>query len=247
MKVRALAAVAACVGTLVLAGMTPSYADGMPDQEDDNFNPVPSKPGVPAPGVTQPPPIKPTPAPAPAPTPAPQQPLAQPAAPKPTPAPAAPVSPPPAAPTPAPAVTPPASTPQPKAAPSTPAPTPAVTKPATPAATPGPAAGAAAQQTIFEVLSVDVSINPKTPDTAVVTVKGTARTGGWKNIELRPLQTFAPEVGMRSFTLVGTPPTGFATQVTTPVTASVTIAQLPTDVKTIRVLSESNEMAQTFR
>jgi hypothetical protein len=97
------------------------------------------------------------------------------------------------------------------------------------------------------VLSVDVTINPKNPRSAVVTVKGTARTGGWKNVELRPLQTFAPEVGMRSFTLVGAPPTGFSTQVTTPVSTSIIIDPLPTDVKTIRVLSESNEMAQTFR
>jgi hypothetical protein len=97
------------------------------------------------------------------------------------------------------------------------------------------------------VLSVDVSINPKNPRSAVVVVKGTARTGGWKNVELRPLQTFAPEVGMRSFTLVGLPPSGFATQATAPVSSTITIDPLPADVKTIRVLSESNEMAQTFR
>jgi hypothetical protein len=125
-------------------------------------------------------------------------------------------------------------------------PAPAATKPT---ATPAPAAGtaAAAQQTIYEVLSVDVSINPKNPRSAVVVVKGTARTGGWKNVELRPLQTFAPEVGMRSFTLVGLPPSGFATQATAPVSSTITIDPLPADVKTIRVLSESNEMAQTFR
>lgn len=243
MKTRALAAVAACLGSIALAGLSPVHADGMPDQEDDNFNPVPSKPGVPAPGVTQPPPIKPTPsAPATAPTPpAPATPLAQPAAPKPepaAPAPAAPVTPPAAAPATPPVATPPA-----------PVPAPAATKPATPPATPAPTSGAstAAQQTIYEVLSVDVSINPKNPRSAVVVVKGTARTGGWKNVELRPLQTFAPEVGMRSFTLVGLPPSGFATQVTTPVSSTITIDPLPSDVKTIRVLSESNEMAQTFR
>lgn len=98
------------------------------------------------------------------------------------------------------------------------------------------------------MLSVDVSVQDKpNASTAVITVKGTARTGGWKNVELRPLQTFAPEVGMRSFTLVGTPPSGFATQALSPVTVSITITPLPVDVKTIRVLSESNEVAQTFR
>lgn len=98
------------------------------------------------------------------------------------------------------------------------------------------------------MLSVDVSVNDKAnPPSAVVTVKGTSRTGGWKNVELRPLQTFAPEVGMRSFTLVGTPPSGFATQALSPVSVTITITPLPADVKTIRVLSESNEVAQTFR
>jgi len=261
MTLRAFAAAAACVSTLLLAQFTPSFADGMPDDEDENFNPVPSVPGVPAPGVTQPPPVKsnPKPAPAapvsqpakpapapvaaptPAPTPAPVEPPAPVSAPAPvsTPAPAAPVTtpstvtvqPPPAATTPAP----------PPAPAATPAPTTAPAAPATPKPTTTPAS---AQKTIYEVLSVDVTVQDKT---AIITVKGTARTGGWKNVELRPLQTFAPEVGMRSFTLVGTPPSGFATQALSPVSVSITITPLPADVKTIRVLSESNEVAQTFR
>jgi hypothetical protein len=109
---------------------------------------------------------------------------------------------------------------------------------------PKPTVSASSQKTIYEVLSVDVTVQDKT---AIITVKGTARTGGWKNVELRPLQTFAPEVGMRSFTLVGAPPSGFATQALSPVSVSITITPLPADVKTIRVLSESNEVAQTFR
>ena len=74
-----------------------------------------------------------------------------------------------------------------------------------------------------------------------------ARTGGWKNVELQPLQTFAPEVGMRSFTLVGVAPTGPVTQALTPVTVTIRVDPLPNDVKTIRVLGETNEVAQTFR
>ena len=262
MTLRAFAAAAACVSTLLLAQFTPSFADGMPEDEDENFNPVPSVPGVPAPGVTQPPPVKSNPNPAPA------SPVSQPAKPAPspvmtpTPAPApveppAPVSAPAPVSTPAPAApaapvtTPSTVTVQPPAAPTTPAPSPAPA--ATPAPTTAPAAPAtpkptttpaSAQKTIYEVLSVDVTVQDKT---AIITVKGTARTGGWKNIELRPLQTFAPEVGMRSFTLVGTPPSGFATQALSPVSVSITITPLPADVKTIRVLSESNEVAQTFR
>ena len=56
------------------------------------------------------------------------------------------------------------------------------------------------------MLSVEVQILERQPPIASISVKGTARTGGWKNVELKPLQTFAPEVGMRSYTLVGTPP-----------------------------------------
>lgn len=214
MRLRVIAAVTACAGLLMIAQFAPTLADGMPEPDDENFNPVPSEPGVPALGVTPPPPLKlvnPPPAPV--------------AAPAPAPAPAPAIVPPPAA---------------------VPAP-PVVTPPAAASPAPAPAPSASLQQrTIYEVLSVDVTVTRKTPLAATIAVKGTARTGGWKNIELRPLQTFAPEVGMRSFTLVGTPPSGVATQALTPVSVSIMIDPLPADVKTIRVLSESNEIAQSF-
>ena len=80
-----------------------------------------------------------------------------------------------------------------------------------------------------------------------VVVKGSSRTGGWTNPQLKPLETFAPEVGMRSYTFVATPPNGPSSQATTPIQATIKIDPLPADVKTIRVLSETNEIAQTFR
>ena len=227
MRLRVIAAVTACAGSLMIAQLAPTLADGMPEPDDENFNPVPSVPGVPAPGVKPPPPIKPV-KPAPAPVVAP------------TPAPAPAMVPPPlpaAAPVPQPA-------PAPSAAPPAPA---VVTAPLPAPPPPAPVPSASVQQrTIYEVLSVDVTVTRKNPLAATIAVKGTARTGGWKNIELRPLQTFAPEVGMRSFTLVGTPPSGMATQALTPVSVSIIIDPLPGDVKTIRVLSESNEIAQSF-
>lgn len=242
MTLRSLAATAACVSALVLAQFSPSFADGMPD--DDNFNPVPSVPAVPAPGVKQPKPIRSNPKPAPAPAPA--APVVQPAAPA-APAVPPPVTPPPAAapapePAPAPVEPPPAPVTTPSPVTVQPAPVPAA--PVVPKPAPSASNG---QKTIYEVLTVDVAISKKNPPSAVVTVKGTARTGGWTKVELRPLQTFAPEVGMRSFTLVGQAPSGFATQALTPVTATFTIDPLPADVKTIRVLSETNEIAQNFR
>lgn len=94
---------------------------------------------------------------------------------------------------------------------------------------------------------IDVGIQKDKPTSVTVVVKGTTRTGGWTNAQLKPLQTFAPEVGMRSFTFVATPPGGSSTQAMTPIQATIRIDPLPDDVKTIRVLSETNEIAQTFR
>jgi outer membrane biosynthesis protein TonB len=208
------------MGFLIVA--TFAAADGMPEPEDENYNPVPSVPGTPAPGVTQPAPIKPA-KPAVAPKPAPVV-----SAPEPAPPPDEPEDLEPSTPAPAPAPTP--------AAP------PPVTAPA-PATTP-PVATTQKKQ-IYEILSVDVQVTPK--PAAMITVKATARTGGWKDIELKPLQTFAAEVGMRSYTLVGTPPSGPSTQALSPVSVTITLDPLPADVKTIRVLGETNEVAQTFR
>ena len=264
MSLRSVAAAAACIVSLLLVSQVPTRADGLPEPEDENYNPVPSKPGVPAPGVTQPPPIKdkkPKPAKAPKPAKTPAAPLSTPA---PTPVPA--VQPPVAAPVVAPppetpvTTTPPATAPtppsQPQPQPATPPTTPPPVQPAPPAAatsTPPatPAAPAAtpvsAKKPIYEITGIEVQIAERQPPIGVITVKAVARTGGWKDIELKPLQTFAPEVGMRTFTLVGTPPTGVATQALSPVSAMIRIDPLPADVKTIRVLGESNEVAQTFR
>jgi hypothetical protein len=239
MKVRALAAVAACVGSIALAGLTPVHADGMPDKEDDNFNPVPSKPGIPAPGVTQPPPIKPTrtapetTSPAPASPAVPSAPLAQPTAPKPEPAPV-----PPAATTPTPAPTPPAVTP----APVTPPP---AAKPVETSPTPAPSSSAAtpAPEYLADVISVVVVRNPKNPKSVTLTVKGRSSTAGWKNIELRPLEPYTQDVTMLSYTLKGVRPTALTAQVKTDVSTSIVIDPLPADIKTIRVLANSGTMA----
>ena len=153
-----------------------------------------------------------------------------------------------------PPTTPAKSTPAPETPKPQPAPATVTTPTPAPAPTPAPPAKPAADTTpvgqkkpIYEVQSVAVQILERQPPIAAITVKATARTGGWKDVELKPLQTFAPEVGMRSYTLVGTQPSGPATQALTPVTATVQLDPLPADVKTIRVLGETNEVAQTFR
>jgi outer membrane biosynthesis protein TonB len=185
--------------------LTLAHADGLPPPDDNNYNPVPSVPGVPAPGVPAKPQMPAKPAPAPV--------VPTPVAPKPIPAPE-----------PKPAV--PLSSP----AKPTPAPVPAGQK-----------------QPIHSITNIDVQVAERQPPFAQVTVNGTANTGGWTDIELKPLQTLVKEVGMLSFTLVGTPPSGPATQAMTPVVATIKIDPLPADVKTIRVIGATNEQAQTFR
>lgn len=147
----------------------------------------------------------------------------------------------------------PATPPNPPKPAAMPAPTPATAAAPASAVTPAPSAPAtppvpvALKKAVYEIVSIDVQIAERQPPFITVTVKGVARTGGWKDVELQPLPTFAKEVGMRSFKLVGTPPDGPATQALTPVTATIKIDPLPDDVKTIRVLGETNEVSQTFR
>lgn len=251
MRVGSLAAAAACVCAMAFASLSPSLADGMPD--DDNFNPVPSVPAVPAPGVTPPAPVRSKPKPAAVNPPEPPAPVVEPApapspAPEPLAAPEPPMTPPPAvvpeAPA-APAVTTPSTVivPPSSAPAAAPAPLAAPPQPAEPTRAPTQTNGL---QTVYEVLSVDITMLKKTPAAAVITVRGTARTAGWTKIELRPLSTGMTETGMRSFTLMGQPPSGFSSQVLTTVSAKVTLDPLPDGVRTIRVLSETNEIAQSF-
>jgi hypothetical protein len=207
------------------------HADGMPGPED-NQSPEPS---------SAPPPYPPKPASStvtPAPTVHPSSAAVTQPAPAPTPPPPPPSSAQTSTPPPAPGATPVPATP--------PAPAVTATNAASPAAT-APASGQVAQKAIYEVTGIDVGVSKDKPSFVTVVVKGSSRTGGWTNAQLKPLQTFAPEVGMRSFTFVATPPAGASTQSTTPIQATIKIDPLPADVKTIRVLSETNEIAQTFR
>ena len=199
------------------------YADGMPGPEDDRA-PLPSS--APPPYPAKPASSTATPAPPSHSTSAAATQPAAPAAPPPPPSSVQASTPPPA----------PAAPPAPVATNATPSPT----------ATP-PASGQVAQKAIYEVTGIDVGVSKDKPSFVTVVVKGSARTGGWTNAQLKPLQTFAPEVGMRSFTFVATPPVGASTQSMAPIQATIKIDPLPADVKTIRVLSETNEIAQTFR
>lgn len=214
MTLRTVAATAACIGSLLLASVT--VADGLPDEDD--FNPVPSTPGVPAPGVVQPPPIKNTPAvtkPAPAPVvkPAPV------AAPKPvvTPAPTLGVTPKPApvaAPTPVPAPTP-APTPAPVAPPPTAvAPTPPVTTPpAAPVTTPAPAPSPVTTPAPVTPPPAAVTTPPaaSTPAPAAPSTASLSRLHAVISIDVQLLERQPP---LAEVTVKGVAPTGGWTNIT---------------------------------
>ncbi len=249
MTLRTVAAATTCLCMLMSLSLASAWADGMPD--DEGFNPVPSKPGVLAPGVVQPPPIKNT------------KPAAKPVT-KPTPAPVvAPTTPAPAAaPTPAPVQTPatapapvqqpaPTPTPAPAAAPEPATPTPPPTTTATapvPApiqpTAPPPTTSNGALARLHAVISIDVKLFERQPPLAEVVVKGVAPTGGWTNVTLRPVET---KGGVLELELVGTPPSGPTTQVLTNTAAAVQINPLPDDVKMIRVVSQTNKALKVIR
>jgi hypothetical protein len=118
-------------------------------------------------------------------------------------------------------------------------PTPVATPPAVPALQPLP---------VYSVDSMTFEVRESMPVQLVIKARGTVRTGGWTNAELRPLQTLVPEQGLRSFTLVATPPRPdmMVTQALAPVEATFTIPALPDDVKQIRILAETNEKTETL-
>ena len=99
-------------------------------------------------------------------------------------------------------------------------------------------------QMVYTVDDVNIVLLKKLPAAIIVKAKGTTRTAGWDNAELRPLQTFAAEKGIRSFTFVATGPRKdeLPAQVITPIEASLTIDPLPDDVKQIKVMAENNEI-----
>jgi hypothetical protein len=91
------------------------------------------------------------------------------------------------------------------------------------------------------VISIDVKV---LEPAAEVIVKGKAPTGGWTNVTLRPIETKGTVLELE---LVGTPPSGPATQGVTDVAAAVQINPLPAGVKMIRVVANTNKALKVIR
>jgi hypothetical protein len=101
---------------------------------------------------------------------------------------------------------------------------------------------------VYKIDSMTFEVRESMPVQLVIKARGTVRTGGWSGGELRPLQTLVAEDGVRSFTFVGTAPRSdmMVTQALSPIEATVTIPILPADVKSIRIIAETNEMTEAL-
>ncbi len=104
----------------------------------------------------------------------------------------------------------------------------------------GPAPGGATQM----VMSVERVELFRDANGLVISAKGMVSTGGWTHPQLLPLQTFAPEVGIQSYTFVATPPAPdeMVVQMITEVTATTTINPVPDDLREIKVMAEGGEV-----
>lgn len=99
---------------------------------------------------------------------------------------------------------------------------------------------------VYTVDSITFEIRESMPVQLVIKARGTVRSGGWSDGQLRPLETTVPETGVRSFTFFATAPRpdSVYTMALEPIEATYTISALPADVKEIRIIAETNEMTE---
>ena len=100
-------------------------------------------------------------------------------------------------------------------------------------------------QKILEVTDVELLILESSPEQLMINALGFANTSGWRNPELKPTEK-PPTDGIYEFEFVAKPPPGFALQVLTPIRASLTLEEIPQDLKGVKVIASSNEEIQTI-
>jgi hypothetical protein len=95
---------------------------------------------------------------------------------------------------------------------------------------------------VYSVLSVSVAILKTFPATLQVSAYGQTRTGGYTHVRLEPRVYVAPPAdGIYEFDFVATPPSGIATTVITPVTATCA-HPAHAGIKGVRVYAETNQI-----
>ena len=94
---------------------------------------------------------------------------------------------------------------------------------------------------VYSVESVDLAIMKSNPPQLSIHAKGTARTPGYTNPELREIiYVQPPEDGIYEYDFVATPPSGIVTQNLVPIEASTVRHSIPDDLKGIRVRAATN-------
>jgi hypothetical protein len=71
-----------------------------------------------------------------------------------------------------------------------------------------------------------------------ITARGMTRTGGWTNPQLRPRGD--AKGGVYEFDFIAKPPEGLATQMVSPITATLRMKK-PADFRSVRVFAETND------
>ena len=130
------------------------------------------------------------------------------------------------------------------------APAPAAETETTPpgAATPTPAAASppSTQMAVNTVESVMVTRSQDAPTTVMISASGTVLSLGWTDAKLVPIEDTNGDTSIKSFTFVATSPaTPEAASSVQPIDAQLQVDALPTDVKAIRIVSATNEVAAT--
>lgn len=102
-----------------------------------------------------------------------------------------------------------------------------------------------AARPVYTIDKVELTMLMTEPPQLSITASGTVRSGGWRNPRLTPVQYIRPpDDGIWDFTLVAEPPHGMATQMISPVSATYVWPAPPSDLRGVRVHSESGAVMQ---
>jgi myo-inositol-hexaphosphate 3-phosphohydrolase len=98
---------------------------------------------------------------------------------------------------------------------------------------------------VLEVVSVDLNILKSDPPMLSIVAFGKVTTGGWTDGQLVPYIYIAPPAnGLYEFDFVATPPTGPATTVISPISASYVWENFPGDMKGVTIYASTNEVSE---
>jgi hypothetical protein len=99
------------------------------------------------------------------------------------------------------------------------------------------------EQGVYTVDSVMLAHPADAPKAIVITVRGVVRTGGWTNLRLVEVAGVDNRADIKSYKFVATSPAGAATAALQRAETVLRVDSLPAAVKTIRVVSETNEVS----